>query len=122
MTKNKSSNNIKTDVGGTIREAGSSMKYKTGSWRTLRPQRDAKKCIHCLACFNYCPEGIWNIKNGKIDEENPINFEFCKGCGICASVCPVKCIHMTPEYLCKIGSDGKKKSDHSHRKSVKTKK
>lgn len=122
MSKNKAQQNIKTDVGGTIRTPGSSMEYKTGSWRTNRPQRDAKKCIHCLACFNYCPEGIWNIKDGKINESNPINFEYCKGCGVCAAVCPVKCIAMFPEYLCGVDSGGKKKSAHSHRRPSELKK
>ncbi len=29
----------------------------TGSWRTERPVLDESKCIDCLFCWMYCPEG-----------------------------------------------------------------
>lgn len=79
---------------GLILEAGNSVKYKTGAWRSQRPIRDKEKCIHCLLCWIYCPDTAIKVKDGKIKE---IDYDYCKGCGICARECPVKCIEMEPE-------------------------
>jgi pyruvate ferredoxin oxidoreductase delta subunit len=45
-------------------------------------------------CWLYCPESVidWE-KVYKIQ----IDYTYCKGRGICADVCPVKAIDMTPE-------------------------
>jgi pyruvate ferredoxin oxidoreductase delta subunit len=80
--------------GGLILEAGNAMEYKTGGWRTFRPIRDEKKCIQCLFCSIYCPEAAVSVKDGKIDK---FDYDHCKGCGICANECPVKCIAMKSE-------------------------
>jgi Pyruvate/2-oxoacid:ferredoxin oxidoreductase delta subunit len=34
------------------------------------------------------------VKDGKV---TGINYDYCKGCGICAEECPVKCIAMVEE-------------------------
>lgn len=80
--------------GGLILEAGSSMKYKTGSWRAQKPKRDEDKCIHCLVCWAYCPDGAIIVKDRKIDH---IDYDYCKGCGICAKECPKEVIEMEGE-------------------------
>ena len=42
----------------------------------------------------FCPEAvIWRNKDDSID----IDYDYCKGCGICANVCPVKAIKMVRE-------------------------
>jgi pyruvate ferredoxin oxidoreductase delta subunit len=34
----------------------------------------------------------------EIEEEFPVvNYDYCKGCGICAEECPTKCIAMVEE-------------------------
>ena len=81
-------------IGGMITEAGSSARFKTGSWKAQRPIIDESKCINCLICAHFCPENCIMVKNGKRGE---IDLEYCKGCGICANQCPVKCIKMVPE-------------------------
>lgn len=67
---------------------------KTGDWRALRPIVDQKKCTKCMICWLYCPDMavIWN------GEEISINYDYCKGCSICAHECPVKAISMVPEW------------------------
>ncbi len=80
--------------GGLIIEAGNSTDYKTGDWRTFRPIRDEKKCTQCMMCWIYCPDNCIIAKDGKLDRTD---FDFCKGCGICAEICPVKCIEMKEE-------------------------
>jgi len=80
-------------IGGLLLEAGSSMKYKTGDWRASRPVVDSNKCTNCLICWIYCPDAAIN-RGEKVVE---INYDFCKGCGICAAECPVKAITMEEE-------------------------
>ena len=91
-TKLKSWNEI--PEGGLILEAGNAVNFKTGDWRTFKPEVDKKKCINCLTCFVYCPDMSIKAKDGKMEG---FDFEHCKGCGICAAVCPVKCIEMKQE-------------------------
>jgi len=73
--------------GGIIPEAGNAAEYHTGSWRTYRPVWDAEKCIHCLTCWILCPDGSIKVEGGKVVG---INYDYCKGCGICAHECPDK--------------------------------
>lgn len=73
--------------GGIIPEGGTSLEYKTGDWRTFKPVWLPDKCIHCLACWMFCPEGAIMVKDGKVVG---INYDYCKGCGICAKECLAK--------------------------------
>ena len=41
-------------------------------------------CNDCLQCVEYCPEGTLVHENG----EYRFDYEYCKGCGVCASQCP----------------------------------
>ncbi|MCD6591785.1 MAG: 4Fe-4S binding protein [Thaumarchaeota archaeon] len=68
-----------------------SLEYKTGAWSTVQPEIDKQKCIKCLLCWVYCPDGA--IKRLE-DDSVEVNYEYCKGCGICSTVCPVKAISM----------------------------
>ncbi|MEK9149782.1 MAG: 4Fe-4S binding protein [Candidatus Desantisbacteria bacterium] len=72
---------------GLIIEPGSAAKYKTGSWRSRRPIWDKDKCTSCLTCWIYCPDSSILVENQKV---MGINLDYCKGCGICARVCPPK--------------------------------
>ncbi len=67
---------------------------KTGSWRVFKPIFDKDKCVKCLRCWIFCPEGA--VKKNK-DGTVSIDYEYCKGCGICANVCNVKAIIMKRE-------------------------
>lgn len=84
-------------IGGLITEAGSAAKYKTGDWRTDRPVWDSEKCIQCLICFIYCPDSA--IMVNEESKITGIDYDHCKGCGICAEECPpkVKAYTMVPE-------------------------
>jgi len=73
--------------GGVVYEAGSSVEYLTGGWRTLRPLRDTEQCTHCMICWVYCPDSSIIVKDSKVVA---FDYDHCKGCGICAKVCPVK--------------------------------
>lgn len=46
-------------------------------------------CIGCRKCEKSCPAGAIKVENNLA----VIDYEKCTDCGICHSVCPVKCIH-----------------------------
>jgi len=79
-------------IGGLITESGSAAKYSTGDWRTSRPVWDEKKCINCLLCWVYCPDTAVIVEDAKV---KGIDYDHCKGCGICARECPPKVQAMT---------------------------
>jgi len=72
--------------GGIIPEAGNAAVYRTGAWRTYRPVWHADNCIHCLTCWILCPDSSILAENGKVQG---IDYDHCKGCGICAHECPI---------------------------------
>jgi pyruvate ferredoxin oxidoreductase delta subunit len=73
---------------------GNASEYHTGSWRAKRPIWDNSKCIKCGVCYIYCPEGcITEVADGFFEA----NFDYCKGCGICAHECWPKAIVMVNE-------------------------
>ena len=53
---------------------GTSKLFNTGEWRTNTPVYVADKCKQCLLCT--------------------FDMDHCKGCGICANVCPFGAIEM----------------------------
>lgn len=81
---------------------------KTGDWKYMKPEVDAKKCIGCGTCVKFCPEAAIVVeRESHIANRNSnsgstihdpryanIDYEWCKGCGVCAEVCPVKAILM----------------------------
>lgn len=75
-------------VAGNIPQAGSSEYYNTGSWRTYRPIHDKDKCINCLRCWILCPD--FAIQVDADNKVSGIDYDHCKGCGICAHECPKK--------------------------------
>jgi len=84
----------KLPPGAIILNAGSTVKTETGSWRSLKPVIDEKKCTGCELCWLYCPDAA--ISNSK-SKPPKIDYKYCKGCGICANECPVKAIIMVAE-------------------------
>jgi len=67
---------------------------RTGSWRTVRPVFDRGRCTKCLLCWVYCSEAVIS----RDEKDYPvIDYEYCKGCGICAHECPTKALTMIRE-------------------------
>lgn len=77
-------------VGPTF-QAGHLVEDNAG-WRTFKPVLTGK-CVKCLQCFLLCPEGCI----GKTETGIEIDYNFCKGCGICAKVCNPNAISMVKE-------------------------
>ena len=65
---------------------------KNAGWRNTRPVLDETKCIGCLNCYLYCPDGVIFREGSKVG----IDYDFCKGCGICSKICKLKAIKIPP--------------------------
>jgi 2-oxoacid:acceptor oxidoreductase delta subunit (pyruvate/2-ketoisovalerate family) len=76
-------------------EAGNSVEQRMSSWRSMRPVIERLQCTNCLICWIYCPEpAIYRDAGGLVQ----IDYDHCKGCGICAEECPRKAIRMVVEH------------------------
>lgn len=83
-------------VGGLEVGPGSAWQNMTGTWRTSSPKYLKDKCIRCLRCWFSCPEGCIDRLS---DDYEKWDYRYCKGCGICAEVCPVDAIEMVAGVL-----------------------
>jgi pyruvate ferredoxin oxidoreductase delta subunit len=78
---------------GAVVKGGSSLDYKTGSWRDQQPVVDMELCKACGRCEEVCPDSAVHI----IEEVYVIDYDYCKGCGLCAYECPADAIEMVQE-------------------------
>ncbi|HEX4858319.1 MAG TPA: FAD-dependent oxidoreductase, partial [Usitatibacteraceae bacterium] len=54
-------------------------------------------CFECDNCYGVCPDNaVIKLGPGKRFE---FNYDYCKGCGICAAECPCGAIDMVPEMI-----------------------
>ena len=93
--------------GSVIPKGGTSVEYKTGNWRTFRPVIRYEECIRCYICWQFCPEpAIRKVDGSKYPAPLPalqkkeaveIDYDYCKGCGICVNECPKKSIDFVKE-------------------------
>jgi len=75
-------------------DAGNSDLYITGGWRSDRPVWTKENCNNCMLCWMYCPDSSIQVKDG---EMIGIDWDHCKGCGVCAVECRFEALHMIPE-------------------------
>ncbi len=80
----------------TIHAGLTSIKVRTGLWRTMRPVIDHRHCRKCWwVCSSSCPDGAISVN----EEGAPgIDYDHCKGCLTCVSVCPSHAIKAIPEH------------------------
>jgi len=71
----------------------------TRDWRTERPDLAPELCLAvrqgkeaCQLCWVYCPDVC--VARGV---PPVLDLTYCKGCGICAEVCPTDAIRMVPD-------------------------
>jgi len=54
-------------------------------WRVVKPIYNRDICIDCQNCWVFCPDTSIISKDKKMIG---IDFDHCKGCGVCVEVCP----------------------------------
>jgi pyruvate ferredoxin oxidoreductase delta subunit len=91
---------------GCVAPPGGSLVNKTGAWRSMRPLFKHVTCNGCRGCELVCPEGcvfedparkhvLEKTKREIADRD--FDPDYCKGCGMCATECPVQDIDMVRE-------------------------
>jgi 2-oxoacid:acceptor oxidoreductase delta subunit (pyruvate/2-ketoisovalerate family) len=55
-------------------------------------------CFSCDNCYGVCPDNAV-IKLGEPGELYAIDYDYCKGCGMCVAECPCGAIEMVPEEI-----------------------
>ena len=83
-------------IGGNIYTAGNAKNFKTGDWRSTRPEYILEKCKQCGLCFPVCPDNAIPVCSDTL-KRTDFDFDYCKGCGVCAKVCPFGAIEMMEE-------------------------
>lgn len=81
-------------VGGVV-VTEKAVQPKTGGWRMgLKPKVDLSKCVNCLICWIDCPDTAVLAEGTTFFG---FDYDYCKGCELCAEVCPTNAIEMVPE-------------------------
>jgi 2-oxoacid:acceptor oxidoreductase delta subunit (pyruvate/2-ketoisovalerate family) len=55
-------------------------------------------CFSCDNCYGVCPDNAV-LKLGEPGERYAIDYDYCKGCGMCVAECPSGAIEMVPEEI-----------------------
>lgn len=80
-----------------IHAAATSVKVRTGLWRTMRPVINYETCSGCWwICSTYCPDGAINVRD---DGYPDIDYDHCKGCLVCVAQCPPHAIESIAEHV-----------------------
>jgi pyruvate ferredoxin oxidoreductase delta subunit len=79
---------------GFVMPGGVSQQYITGGWRSQRPVWDAQSCTNCMMCWISCPDSSILVKD---EAMVGIDYDHCKGCGICVNECRFGCLEMIRE-------------------------
>lgn len=62
-----------------------SFKATVADWRVIKPVYNRDYCIDCQFCWIFCPDTSIVSRDKKMIG---IDYEHCKGCGVCVEVCP----------------------------------
>ncbi len=81
-------------IGGQIIDAGNSEEFKTGDWRAMKPLWHEDKCKNCMFCWAVCPDMSIIVKDGKVIG---IDYDHCKGCGVCTKQCKFDALDFVAE-------------------------
>jgi 2-oxoacid:acceptor oxidoreductase delta subunit (pyruvate/2-ketoisovalerate family) len=81
-------------VGGVVHPADTPQP-STGGWRTgSKPEVELSSCVNCLLCWLYCPDSAVLLDGTTF---TGFDYELCKGCEICAEICPTGAVRMVED-------------------------
>jgi len=87
-----------------IHAGATSVKVRTGLWRTMRPVINYENCNRCAwICGTYCPDGAIDVRD---DGYPDIDYDHCKGCLICVAQCPSHAIESITEHIARDQENG----------------
>ena len=78
--------------------ATNSKKKLVSDWRIVKPVYNRDICIDCQNCWVWCPDTSIISRDKQM---LGIDYDHCKGCGICVEVCPTnpKSLLMFSEFM-----------------------
>ncbi len=68
---------------------------EVSDWRVFHPVIEGESCVGCKRCWVYCPEAAITMNEGKAE----VNYDYCKGCGICIEECRVGAMKSEKEAI-----------------------
>jgi len=79
-----------SDIANTVIEDRTYSDFNTytatvASWRVLKPVYNRDICIDCQNCWVWCPDTSIISRDKQM---LGIDYDHCKGCGVCVEVCP----------------------------------
>ena len=80
--------------GAVATDAGNSLLYITGGWRSNMPVWTQDNCNNCMLCWVHCPDSSIEVADGKM---TGIDYDHCKGCGVCVIECRFDALKMVLE-------------------------
>jgi len=66
----------------------------TETENVVKPRVELTACVNCLLCWLYCPDAAVLVDG---DVFTGFDYDLCKGCELCAEVCPTQAITMVAE-------------------------
>ena len=103
----------RTPLGDQVAFEGGLIEVGAKTWAWIQPNGglgesnalfEARRCLSCGNCFlcdncfGVCPDNAV-LKVDGVGHGYAIDYDFCKGCGICAAECPCGAIEMVPESI-----------------------
>lgn len=82
-------------IGGVIVNPGNSvLKDHSASRKGVAPKFTAELCFNCGFCDMVCPDFcfVWDLAKPGSAQLRGIDYQYCKGCQKCVSVCPVNAL------------------------------
>ena len=80
--------------GAVVIDAGNSVQYITGGWRSDMPIWDKENCRDCMLCWVHCPDSSILVSDSVM---TGIDYDHCKGCGVCVHECKFDALKLVPE-------------------------
>ncbi|HYF77197.1 MAG TPA: 4Fe-4S binding protein [Symbiobacteriaceae bacterium] len=65
----------------------------TNTWRIERPVLTEELCTQCQICMLNCPDACIKLTSNAVE----VDYDFCKGCGLCTATCPTNAFKDVPE-------------------------
>ncbi len=106
-----------TPIGGIIPSNGSTAKNNLHLSRNgFIPEYHPEKCIHCGLCDTTCPDMVFKFVEGEYKNRKTMvncgpNYNYCKGCLRCVTICPTNALTAGPDTFHNINMAGSHGAD-----------